>query len=388
MGVIDKFTSLDVKPVKAPVRARKAVAAPVPDVDLPLNAILKGDCIAHMRALPDASVDMIFADPPYNLQLGGDLLRPDGSQVDAVDDDWDKFDSFAAYDRFTKAWLAEARRILKPDGSIWVIGSYHNIFRVGTALQDGGFWILNDVIWVKANPMPNFKGTRFTNAHETLIWASKGERAKYHFNYRAMKTLNDELQMRSDWNFPICGGQERLKKDGTKVHPTQKPEALLYRVLLACTKPGDVVLDPFFGTGTTGAVAKRLGRNWIGIEREDDYISAATQRIEAEMPLDESAVTTMQSPKAKPRVAFGTLVETGYLQPGAIICDAKRRWKATVRADGSLECGPETGSIHGLGAKLQGAPSCNGWTFWHYEDEKGLSPVDKLRQNYLLATTV
>ncbi len=388
MGVIDKFTSLDVKPVKAPARARKAVAAPVPDMDLPLNAILKGDCIAHMRALPDASVDMIFADPPYNLQLGGDLLRPDGSQVDAVDDDWDKFDSFAAYDRFTKAWLAEARRILKPDGSIWVIGSYHNIFRVGTALQDGGFWILNDVIWVKANPMPNFKGTRFTNAHETLIWASKGEKAKYHFNYRAMKTLNDELQMRSDWNFPICGGQERLKKDGTKVHPTQKPEALLYRVLLACTKPGDVVLDPFFGTGTTGAVAKRLGRNWIGIEREDDYISAATQRIEAEMPLDESAVTTMQSPKAKPRVAFGTLVETGYLQPGAIICDAKRRWKATVRADGSLECGPETGSIHGLGAKLQGAPSCNGWTFWHYEDEKGLSPVDKLRQNYLLATTV
>ncbi len=388
MGVIDKFTSLDVKPVKAPVRARTAVAAPVPDVDVPLNAILKGDCIAHMRALPDASVDMIFADPPYNLQLGGDLLRPDGSQVDAVDDDWDKFDSFAAYDRFTKAWLAEARRILKPDGSIWVIGSYHNIFRVGTALQDGGFWILNDVIWVKANPMPNFKGTRFTNAHETLIWASKGEKAKYHFNYRAMKTLNDELQMRSDWNFPICGGQERLKKDGTKVHPTQKPEALLYRVLLACTKPGDVVLDPFFGTGTTGAVAKRLGRNWIGIEREDDYISAATQRIEAEMPLDESAVTTMQSPKAKPRVAFGTLIETGYLQPGAIICDAKRRWKATVRADGSLECGPETGSIHGLGAKLQGAPSCNGWTFWHYEDEKGLSPVDKLRQNYLLATTV
>lgn len=388
MGVIEKFTSLDVKPLKAPARARKAVAPAAAPVDLPLNSILKGDCIAHMRALPDASVDMIFADPPYNLQLGGDLLRPDGSQVDAVDDDWDKFDSFAAYDRFTKAWLAEARRILKPNGSIWVIGSYHNIFRVGTALQDGGFWILNDVIWVKANPMPNFKGTRFTNAHETLIWASKGEKARYQFNYRAMKTLNDELQMRSDWNFPICGGQERLKKDGTKVHPTQKPEALLYRVLLACTKPGDVVLDPFFGTGTTGAVAKRLGRNWIGIEREDDYISAATQRIEAEMPLDESAVMTMQSPKAKPRVAFGTLVETGSIQPGAIVCDAKRRWKATVRADGSLECGPETGSIHGLGAKLQGAPSCNGWTFWHYEDEKGLSPVDKLRQNYLLATTV
>ena len=379
MAVIDKRTTLDTKKAKA------APATLAPKL-LPLNSILKGDCIEHMRTLPDASVDMVFADPPYNLQLGGDLFRPDGSQVDAVDDDWDKFDTFAAYDRFTKAWLTEAYRILKPNGTIWVIGSYHNIFRVGTALQDGGFWILNDVIWVKANPMPNFKGTRFTNAHETLIWASKGEKAKYHFNYRAMKTLNDELQMRSDWNFPICGGQERLKKGGTKVHPTQKPEALLYRVLLACTQPGDVVLDPFFGTGTTGAVAKRLGRNWIGIEREDDYISAASERIEAEMPLDESAIKTMQSPKAQPRVAFGTLVEVGYLKPGAIITDSKRRWKATVRADGSLECGSETGSIHGLGAKLQGAPSCNGWSFWHYEGDKGLAAIDDLRKTYLLAT--
>lgn len=379
MAVIDRRTTLDTKKAKA------APATLAPKL-LPLNSILKGDCIEHMRTLPDASVDMVFADPPYNLQLGGDLFRPDGSQVDAVDDDWDKFDTFAAYDRFTKAWLTEAYRILKPNGTIWVIGSYHNIFRVGTALQDGGFWILNDVIWVKANPMPNFKGTRFTNAHETLIWASKGEKAKYHFNYRAMKTLNDELQMRSDWNFPICGGQERLKKGGTKVHPTQKPEALLYRVLLACTQPGDVVLDPFFGTGTTGAVAKRLGRNWIGIEREDDYISAASERIEAEMPLDESAIKTMQSPKAQPRVAFGTLVEVGYLKPGAIITDSKRRWKATVRADGSLECGSETGSIHGLGAKLQGAPSCNGWSFWHYEGDKGLAAIDDLRKTYLLAT--
>ena len=388
MGVIEKFTGLDVQPAKAPKAPGKAATAKSAPVALPLNSILQGDCVAHMRALPDASVDMIFADPPYNLQLGGDLFRPDGSQVDAVDDDWDKFDTFAAYDRFTKAWLAEARRILKPNGSIWVIGSYHNIFRVGTAIQDEGFWILNDVIWVKANPMPNFKGTRFTNAHETLIWASKGEGAKYTFNYRAMKTLNDELQMRSDWNFPICGGQERLKKGGTKVHPTQKPEALLYRILLACTKPGDVVLDPFFGTGTTGAVAKRLGRNWIGIEREDDYISAASERIALEMPLDESALTTMQSPKAAKRVAFGTLVEVGYLKPGTMVCDSKRRWKATVRADGSLEIGGETGSIHGIGAKVQGAPSCNGWTFWHYEDEKGLVPVDKLRQTYLLATEI
>ncbi len=364
-------------------RVRKAEAKAV---DVPLDRIIKGDCIAAMAALPDACVDMVFADPPYNLQLGGDLFRPEGGRVDAVDNDWDKFDTFATYDAFTKAWLAEARRILKPNGTIWVIGSYHNIFRVGTAIQDEGFWILNDVVWRKSNPMPNFKGTRFTNAHETLIWASKSEKARYTFNYRAMKTLNDELQMRSDWEFPICGGQERLKRNGTKVHPTQKPEALLYRILLACTKPGDVVLDPFFGTGTTGAVAKRLKRHWIGIEREDGYISAAQERIEAALPLDESAVTTMQSPTAAPRVAFGTLVENGYLAPGAKIYDLKRRWEAIVRADGSLAIGAEFGSIHKIGATVQKAPSCNGWTFWHYEAEDGLKPIDALRQAYLLAT--
>ena len=354
--------------------------------ELPLNRILRDDCVAAMRALPDACVDMVFADPPYNLQLGGDLFRPEGGRVDAVDNDWDKFDSNAVYDAFSHAWMAEARRILKPDGTLWVIGSYHNIFRVGSVLQDEGFWILNDIIWRKANPMPNFKGTRFTNAHETLIWASKSESARYTFNYRAMKTLNDELQMRSDWSFPICGGQERIKRNGTKAHPTQKPEALLYRILLACTKPGDVVLDPFFGTGTTGAVAKRLQRHFIGIEREQDYVDVAEERIAAALPLDESAITTMQSPTAAPRVAFGTLVETGYLQPGTKIWDAKRRWSATVRADGSLTVGTEIGSIHKLGATLQKAPSCNGWTFWHYEAEVGLKPIDALRQTYLLAT--
>ena len=361
----------------------EAVAAPV----LPVGEILRGDCIAQMRALPARSVDMIFADPPYNLQLGGELFRPDNSHVDAVTDSWDKFDSFAHYDAFTRAWLAEAHRILKDDGTIWVIGSYHNIFRVGAAIQDLGFWILNDIVWRKANPMPNFRGTRFTNAHETLIWASKGEKARYTFNYRSMKTLNDELQMRSDWEFPICGGQERLKKDGHKVHPTQKPEALLYRVLLACTKPGDVVLDPFFGTGTTGAVAKRLGRQWIGIEREDTYIDAARDRIAAALPLDESALATMQSPRQQPKVAFGVLVENGYLPAGSAVWDAKRRWRAAVRADGSLasDCGT-SGSIHKLGAALQGAPACNGWTFWHYEEAGVLKPVDALRQRYLLAT--
>ncbi len=364
----------------------RAKAAPATEA-LPLDSILRGDCIAQMKTLPAKSVDMIFADPPYNLQLGGELFRPDGSHVDAVTDEWDKFDTFAAYDAFTRAWLAEARRILKDDGSIWVIGSYHNIFRVGAAVQDLGYWILNDIVWRKANPMPNFRGTRFTNAHETLIWASKGEKAKYTFNYRAMKTLNDELQMRSDWEFPICGGQERLKKDGHKVHPTQKPEALIYRILLACTRPGDVVVDPFFGTGTTGAVAKRLGRRWIGIEREGSYIEAAEERIAAALPLDESALATMQSPRQKPKVAFGTLVENAYLKPGSVLTDAKRRWSVTVRADGSLlsACG-QAGSIHKLGATLQGAPACNGWTFWHYEAADGLKPIDALRQTYLLAT--
>jgi modification methylase len=376
MGVIEKIRRGDARPATTPTLPA-----------LPLDQILVGDCIATMRSLPAASVDLIFADPPYNLQLGGDLSRPDGSHVDAVTDEWDKFDSLEAYDRFTRAWLTEARRILKPNGAIWVIGSYHNIFKVGAAIQDLGFWILNDVIWVKNNPMPNFKGTRFTNAHETLIWASMGEKAKYTFNYRSMKTLNDELQMRSDWEFPICGGQERLKKNGTKVHPTQKPEALLYRLLLATTKPGDVVLDPFFGTGTTGAVAKRLGRRWIGIERELDYVDAAHERIAAALPLDESALTTMQSPKAAPKVAFGVLVENGYLTPGRVLTDAKRRHRALVRADGSLEsvCG-QVGSIHKLGATLQKAPACNGWTWWHYEDADGLKPIDALRQTYLLAT--
>ena len=353
--------------------------------DLPLGRILTGDCVEAMRALPTASVDLVFADPPYNLQLGGELNRPDGSHVDAVTDHWDRFDSFAAYDTFTRAWLTEARRVLKPDGALWVIGSYHNIFRVGTMMQDLGFWILNDVVWRKSNPMPNFRGTCFTNAHETLIWASMGEKARYHFNYRAMKTLNDELQMRSDWVLPICSGQERLREGGQKAHPTQKPEALLYRVLLATTEAGDVVLDPFFGTGTTGAVAKRLGRQWIGCEREESYRRVALKRIEKELPLDESALTTMQSRRDAPKVAFGALVEAGLLAPGARLFDKQRRWTATVRADGSIVSGGESGSIHGVGKALQGAPSCNGWTFWHIEHLGEVHPIDSLRQRYLLA---
>ena len=362
----------------------RQIAATKARAELPLGRILAGDCVEAMRSLPDTSIDLIFADPPYNLQLGGDLNRPDGSHVDAVTDDWDRFDSFAAYDAFTREWLSEARRILKPDGALWVIGSYHNIFRVGAILQDLGFWILNDIVWRKSNPMPNFRGTRFTNAHETLIWASMGEKSRYQFNYRAMKTLNDELQMRSDWVLPICSGQERLKKGGTKVHPTQKPESLLYRVLLATTEKGDVVLDPFFGTGTTGAVAKRLGREWIGCEREGGYIEAALERIAKELPLDESALATMQSRKDAPRVAFGALVEAGLVPPGTELFDRQRRWTATVRADGSIGSGAATGSIHGVGKELQGAPSCNGWTFWHLDHGGEVKPLDAIRQIYLL----
>ncbi len=365
--------------------AAKASAAAATRAALPLNRILRGDCIEGMRLLPDASIDMIFADPPYNLQLGGDLNRPDGSHVDAVTDAWDKFDSFATYDAFTREWLIEARRLLKPDGSIWVIGSYHNIFRVGALLQDLGFWILNDIVWRKANPMPNFRGTRFTNAHETLIWAARSEKAKYTFNYRTMKTLNDELQMRSDWVLPVCGGPERIRKNGVKAHPTQKPEALLYRVMLATTNRGDVVLDPFFGTGTTGAVARRLGRDWIGLEREEDYIAVAEERIALALPLDESALTTMASGRSAPKVAFGQLVECGSIAPGTQLFDRQRRFVATVRADGSLLAGGEGGSIHGVGAKLQGAPSCNGWTFWHLEHGGEIKPLDALRQHYLLS---
>ena len=361
---------------------RRAKVTPKP-LDLPVNRIIESDCIAAMAALPDASVDMVFADPPYNLQLGGDLFRPEGGRVDAVDDDWDKFDTFEAYDNFTRAWLKEARRILKPNGTLWVIGSYHNIFRCGAALQDLGYWILNDIVWRKSNPMPNFRGTRFTNAHETLIWASKSEDSRYTFNYRAMKALNDELQMRSDWVIPICSGGERVKTDGVKAHPTQKPEALLYRVLLACTNKGDVVLDPFFGTGTTGAVARRLGRNWIGIEREKKYVKVARERIASTLELDESAMRTMASKRAQPKVPFGALIETGMIEPGAMLTDSKRRWSARVGADASVEMSGKLGSIHQIGAAAQGAPSCNGWTFWHVEQGEALVALDDLRQRYI-----
>ena len=345
------------------------------------DVVLRGDCIEVLKGLPDASVDMVFADPPYNLQLGGDLLRPDNSKVDAVDDDWDQFESFAAYDAFTRAWLTECRRVLKPEGSIWVIGSYHNVFRLGAAIQDLGFWVLNDIIWRKSNPMPNFKGTRFTNAHETLIWAARSrEQKRYTFNYDALKAFNEDTQMRSDWTFALCTGEERIKdEDGKKAHPTQKPEALLHRVMLAATRPGDVVLDPFFGTGTTGAAAKRLGRHFIGIEREETYAKVAEKRIKAVVPAAPEDLAVMGSRKAEPRVPFGALVEAGLLRPGDRLYCPKGEREARVRADGSLAHGELTGSIHKLGALLDNAPACNGWTFWRYKTDRGFQLIDDLR---------
>ncbi|TNC49774.1 site-specific DNA-methyltransferase [Rubellimicrobium rubrum] len=346
-----------------------------------LNRILAGDCIEVMRRLPDASVDLVFADPPYNLQLKGELHRPDNSRVNGVEEGWDRFSSFGDYDRFTREWLREAQRVLKPHGAIWVIGSYHNIFRLGAELQNQGFWILNDVVWRKSNPMPNFRGKRLTNAHETLIWASKAEASKYTFNYDALKALNEGVQMRSDWVLPICTGHERLKgEDGAKAHPTQKPESLLHRIILATTNPGDVVLDPFFGTGTTGAVAKRLGRDFIGIEREDSYRKAAEARIAQIRRLDSVALETTSSKKAEPRVAFGVLVERGMLRPGEELWSLGGRHKAKVRADGTLVGQDVKGSIHQVGAHLEGAPSCNGWTYWHFRRDGGYVPIDVLRQ--------
>ncbi len=346
------------------------------------DQIIIGDCLAEMAKLPDASVDLVFADPPYNLQLSGELHRPDGSEVAAVNDAWDRFDSFAEYDRFTRAWLAEARRVLKPNGALWVIGTYHNIFRVGAALQDLGYWIQNDIVWRKANPMPNFRGTRFTNAHETLIWAAKSAQSRVRFNYRAMKTANEDVQMRSDWVIPICSGTERVKIDGVKAHPTQKPESLLYRVLLSTTVEDDVVLDPFFGSGTTGAVARLLNRRFIGIEQDAHYADVARARIARVKPLAPQDRIVTEDARAAPRVPFGALVEAGLLRPGATLTDMKRRYRARVRADGSLMMNGRSGSIHQLGAAAQGLPSCNGWTFWHIEKRGDLVPLDSVRTAY------
>ena len=346
-----------------------------------LNTIINDDCIKIMNQMEENSVDLIFADPPYNLQLGDALTRPDNTNVAGVYEEWDSFESLSAYDEYTRKWMSAARRVLKDDGAIWVIGSYHNIFRVGYILQDLGFWILNDIIWNKTNPMPNFKGTRFTNAHETLIWAVKNPKAKYTFNYEAMKALNEDTQMRSDWQIPLCTGKERLKgDDGGKLHPTQKPEALLYRVIMASSQVGDVVLDPFFGTGTTGAVAKKLGRNFIGIEKDKIYVKGAQARLDAVQRVENELCLEFSSKKRQPRITFGDVVERGLLNPGDILYDASKKHCAAVRSDGTLKSEKLEGSIHQVGAAAENAPACNGWVYWYFEDkEKGLVCIDELR---------
>ncbi len=351
-----------------------------------LNTIIIDDCIKVMNEMEENSIDLIFADPPYNLQLGDALTRPDNSNVNGVYEEWDNFESMAAYDDYTRQWMTAARRVLKDDGALWVIGSYHNIFRVGHILQDLGFWILNDIIWNKVNPMPNFKGTRFTNAHETLIWASKSQKSRYTFNYEAMKALNEDTQMRSDWSIPLCTGKERLKDaNGEKLHPTQKPEALLYRVIMSSSKVGDTILDPFFGTGTTGAVAKKLGRNFIGIEKDASYAAGAQARIDAVEPVKNELCLEYSSKKKQPRVPFGAVVERGMLNPGDILYDSTRKHCAVVRSDGTIKNEIMEGSIHQVGAAAQNAAACNGWVYWYFENEKKeLVCIDELRNQIRL----
>ena len=344
------------------------------------NKLINGDSLKELKKIPEESFDLIFADPPYNLQLKSELTRPDRSKVNPVNDKWDQFESFKKYDDFTYTWLNECKRILKKDGAIWVIGSYHNIFRVGTAIQNLGFWILNDVIWNKKNPMPNFRGTRFTNAHETLIWASKSEKSKYTFNYQSLKCLNDDLQMRSNWDLPICNGSERLKKNGKKVHSTQKPEALLHRILLASSNKNDFILDPFSGSGTTAVVAKKLGRIFLGIEKDKNYFEASIRRVKNTKPIEENYLDTLKNNRSKPRVPFGSLVEMGVIRPGTEIYDKKKKINAKIMVDGSIKYQETEGSIHKIAAKILGAESCNGWTYWYYKSGNSLKSIDELRQ--------
>ena len=348
-----------------------------------LNKIVNGNSLEILKTIPNKTFDLVFADPPYNLQIGKKLKRPDDSKVNGVNEKWDQFESFNDYDNFCKKWLTECKRILKDNGSIWVIGTYHNIFRLGYHIQNIGFWILNDVIWKKNNPMPNFRGTRFTNAHETLIWASKNKKSKYTFNYQSLKCLNDDLQMRSDWTLPICNGSERIKRNGKKVHPTQKPESLLHRVLLASTNKGDFVFDPFLGTGTTAVVAKKLGRNYFGIDKEKKYFKTAKQRLKKTIKIEDHYLDTIKNNKSKLRISFGSLVELGIVKPGMSVFDQKKKVNAKIMADGSIKYQNSEGSIHKVAAKIIGAESCNGWTYWHYNKNGSILPIDHLRQRLI-----
>ena len=352
-----------------------------------INRIVNGCSLKLLKAIPSRTFDLVFADPPYNLQIGEKLKRPDNSKVNGVNDKWDQFKSFKDYDNFCKNWLTECKRILKDNGSIWVIGSYHNIFRIGYHMQNLDYWILNDVIWKKNNPMPNFRGTRFTNAHETLIWASKNKKSKYTFNYNSLKCLNDDLQMRSDWMFPICNGKERIKKNKKKLHSTQKPESLLHRVILASTNKGDHIFDPFLGTGTTAVVAKKMGRNYYGIEKEKKYFNAAKTRLKNTFKIEDDFLDTVKNNKSKPRIPFGSLVELGIVKPGMNIFDQDKKVNAKIMADGSIKYQNAEGSIHKVAAKILGSESCNGWTYWHYNINGSMLPIDNLRQRLISKNT-
>ena len=351
------------------------------------DRIVCGDSLDTLKKIPDKTFDLVFADPPYNMQIGKRLKRPDDSKVYGVNDKWDQFSDFEHYDNFSKTWLKECKRVLKDNGSIWVIGTYHNIFRLGYYIQNLNYWILNDVIWRKNNPMPNFKGTRFTNAHETLIWASKNKKSKYTFNYQSLKCLNDDLQMRSDWTLPICNGKERLKKNGKKVHSTQKPEALLHRIILATTNKGDSIFDPFLGTGTSAVVAKKLGRNYFGIEKDKKYFSAAYNRINSTKVIEDNYLDTIENNKSKPRIPFGSLVEMGIIKPGSILFDQKKKFNAKIMADGSLKHKGNEGSIHRVAAKIMGTESYNGWTYWYCNIKGNSVSIDNLRQRLISKNT-
>ncbi len=346
-----------------------------------VNQIYQQDCVEGMKKLESNSIDLIFADPPYNLQLRNELYRPNQSKVNTVNDHWDNFETFTHYDDFSEKWLSECKRVLKPTGSIWVIGSYHNIFRIGKIMQDLGFWILNDIIWIKSNPMPNFKGTRFTNAHETLLWCSKTEKSKAFFNYKSMKVSNDDKQMRSDWYFPICSGKERIKENGQKVHSTQKPEALLYRIILSTSKKGDVVLDPFMGSGTTAVVAKKLARNFIGFELEPAYIEATKLRISNISAFDEEVLEQIVEQKP-PKIPFGFLLESGYIKAGECLFSKNKEYKVKILADGSIEYQGKVGSIHSISAYLLNKKANNGWMYWYILKEEKLVSLNSIRQNY------
>ena len=351
------------------------------------NRIINGESLEILKKIPSKTFDLVFADPPYNMQIGEKLKRPDNSKVHGVNDKWDQFLNFKHYDEFSKEWLKECKRILKDNGSMWVIGTYHNIFRLGYHIQNLNYWILNDVIWRKNNPMPNFKGTRFTNAHETLIWASKSKKSKYTFNYQSLKCLNDDLQMRSDWTLPICNGKERLKKNGKKIHSTQKPEALLHRIILATTNKGDLICDPFIGTGTSAVVAKKLGRKYFGIEKDKKYFGAANKRINQTKIIEDNYLDTVENNKSKPRIPFGSLVEMGIIKPGSVLFDQKRKFNAKIMADGSLKHKGNEGSIHRVAAKIMGTESYNGWTYWYCNIKGNSVSIDNLRQRLISKNT-